>query len=304
MSNTTNNLMMEFYQDRDGIVRIKPPFWNEPVLKNHVIDPLLIMASSENTDWSKMYTRIIVTGGVEEWMPDSGSTSDKIDILTPVGVYVGSLTGKDKAKWADYTSEGIIPSAYGTVTIDDGSGGGGGSSSSSYSTSNVPDSIRSQNKKAKMDYCFPNGWPKNTSEAESYLGTANITVRDKQGNKQQRSLKVHRAVVKEVEDIFNEIFSSGFCAYEVGCFRSWEPLGGGSISQHSYGLAIDINPTENYMIRSSGVVVAGSFYKPGSNKYSMPADGPCVQAFKKRGWDWGGNWKSSKDYMHFSFCGG
>ena len=128
MSNTTNNLMMEFYQDRDGIVRIKPPFWNEPVLKNHVIDPLLIMASSENTDWSKMYTRIIVTGGVEEWMPDSGSTSDKIDILTPVGVYVGSLTGKDKAKWADYTSEGIIPSAYGTVTIDDGSGGGGGSS--------------------------------------------------------------------------------------------------------------------------------------------------------------------------------
>ena len=130
MSNTTNNLMMEFYQDRDGIVRIKPPFWNEPVLKNHVIDPLLIMASSENTDWSKMYTRIIVTGGVEEWMPDSGSTSDKIDILTPVGVYVGSLTGKDKAKWADYTSEGIIPSAYGTVTIDDGSGGGGGSENS------------------------------------------------------------------------------------------------------------------------------------------------------------------------------
>lgn len=133
---------MEFYQDRDGIVRIKPPFWNEPVLKNHVIDPLLIMASSENTDWSKMYTRIIVTGGVEEWMPDSGSTSDKIDILTPVGVYVGSLTGKDKAKWADYTSEGIIPSAYGTVTIDDGSGGGGGSGNSQNAGSGT----------------VPNGW--------------------------------------------------------------------------------------------------------------------------------------------------
>ena len=142
MSNTTNNLMMEFYQDRDGIVRIKPPFWNEPVLKNHVIDPLLIMASSENTDWSKMYTRIIVTGGVEEWMPDSGSTSDKIDILTPVGVYVGSLTGKDKAKWADYTSEGIIPSAYGTVTIDDGSGGGDGSGNSQNAGSGT----------------VPNGW--------------------------------------------------------------------------------------------------------------------------------------------------
>jgi hypothetical protein len=28
-----------------------------------------------------------------------------------------------------------------------------------------------------------------------------------------------------------------------------------------------------------------------------------VKAFAKRGWKWGGNWKSLKDYQHFSKSG-
>ena len=131
MANTTNNLMMEFYQDRDGIIRIKPPFWNEPVLKNHVIDPMMVISSSESTDWTKYYTRIIVTGGVEEWMPESGSSSSKVDLLTPVGVYLGSLTDKDQAKWADYTSEGERGSSYRQITVNGGSGGTATTSNSS-----------------------------------------------------------------------------------------------------------------------------------------------------------------------------
>lgn len=117
LSNTTQSLMMEMYQDRDGIVRIKPPFWNEPVLKNHVIDPMMILSAQESTDWNKYYTRIIVTGGVEEWM-DSGTTAEKVDLITPVGVYLGSLTDKSSAKWADYTSEGDMPSSYGDTYGD------------------------------------------------------------------------------------------------------------------------------------------------------------------------------------------
>lgn len=302
MSNTANNLMMEFYQDRDGIVRIKPPFWNEPVLKNHVIDPMMIISSSETTDWTKMYTRVIVTGGVEEWMPESGSTATKVDLLTPVGVYLGSLSDKGKAKWADYTSEDQTPSAYGTVYVDDNGNVVNGGSGGSVAT-DVPSDVRSKTKSEKMAWCFPSGEPKNTAQARQYLATANITIRDKSGNTQKRTLQVHKSIVKDVESIFSEIYNSGFCAYDVGSFREWEVLGGGTVSQHCYGLAIDINPTENYMIRN-GSIVAGSFWNPGSNKYSMAADGPCVKAFKAHGWDWGGNWRNSKDYMHFSFCGG
>ena len=136
MSNTTNNLMMEFYQDRDGIVRIKPPFWNEAVLKDHVIDPMMIISSSETTDWTKYYTRIIVTGGVEEWMPESGSTATKVDLLTPVGVYLGSLTDKSQAKWADYTSEGERGSSYREVSVTVGGQTSGGADGNSLMSSN------------------------------------------------------------------------------------------------------------------------------------------------------------------------
>ena len=35
----------------------------------------------------------------------------------------------------------------------------------------------------------------------------------------------------------------------------------------------------------------------------ITAKGPVVAAFKKAGFTWGGNWKSLKDYMHFSISG-
>jgi hypothetical protein len=36
----------------------------------------------------------------------------------------------------------------------------------------------------------------------------------------------------------------------------------------------------------------------------MIGDGDAVvEAFEKIGWKWGGNWKSAKDYQHFSESG-
>ena len=32
----------------------------------------------------------------------------------------------------------------------------------------------------------------------------------------------------------------------------------------------------------------------------VTADGPVVRAFARIGWEWGGSWRHSKDYMHFS----
>lgn len=75
-----------------------------------------------------------------------------------------------------------------------------------------------------------------------------------------------------------------------------------SRSHHSYGTAIDINWEENYMIKGEKVI-AGKLYKPEDNRYSMPSNGIVVTTFKEHGWVWGGDWKSSKDYMHFSFLG-
>lgn len=101
LNNVSSNLLMEFFQDKDGVIRLKPPFWNEPVLKSHIIDPIMIKSGSENTNWNSLYTRVISQGGVEEWQTDAVSTS-KPDLLTPVGVYVGNLKDKSKGQWADY----------------------------------------------------------------------------------------------------------------------------------------------------------------------------------------------------------
>lgn len=73
-------------------------------------------------------------------------------------------------------------------------------------------------------------------------------------------------------------------------------------SQHSYGLAIDINPRQNPMIRgdyldppNSRTWLARERYWPGM----MHEDG-AVPAFTAEGFYWGGRWKTLLDYMHFS----
>jgi hypothetical protein len=35
----------------------------------------------------------------------------------------------------------------------------------------------------------------------------------------------------------------------------------------------------------------------------ITATGPVVAAFRAVGWTWGGDWRSPKDYMHFSSTG-
>ncbi len=56
------------------------------------------------------------------------------------------------------------------------------------------------------------------------------------------------------------------CAYEYW----WRPE---NTSEHKWGLAIDINPNENYMVTCDGVIVAGSFWDQVNNLYSVPEKG-------------------------------
>jgi D-alanyl-D-alanine carboxypeptidase-like protein len=79
-----------------------------------------------------------------------------------------------------------------------------------------------------------------------------------------------------------------------------------TLSQHAYGLAVDINPIENPFVENGYV----------RNRYSRPyrdrsrtAPGMIhegdivVRSFAAIGWGWGGHWTSGQDYMHFSATG-
>ena len=79
-----------------------------------------------------------------------------------------------------------------------------------------------------------------------------------------------------------------------------------SWSQHAFGRAVDINPVENPYVGLS----CGRSRDPRSKPYLdrsrlrrgmvTPA---VVAAFKSIGWGWGGDWTTTKDYMHFSANG-
>jgi hypothetical protein len=80
-----------------------------------------------------------------------------------------------------------------------------------------------------------------------------------------------------------------------------------TLSQHSYGWAIDINPLQNPYVRNDGTVlraIALPFRNRSLHRKGMIHEGDVVvRSFARIGWEWGGHWHTLKDYMHFSLTG-
>lgn len=146
------------------------------------------------------------------------------------------------------------------------------------------------------------------AEADANMRTVNVPVWKINSNGEkyptQMGVTVNKAIASQVEEIFTEIFGGDerFPIKSLGGY-SWRSTATGSRSQHSYGTCIDINPDENYCIYKSGSHT-GKYWKPYEDVYSITPDGDVMRAFKSRGWTWGGEWNSLKDYMHFSYLGG
>lgn len=123
------------------------------------------------------------------------------------------------------------------------------------------------------------------------------------------SLTIHAALAEDVKQIFTEIYNDPeqFPIADLGGY-AWR--GDSATGEHNCGTAIDINASQNYQIRD-GQVLAGSYWKPGEDPYSIPENGSVVRIFAEHGWSWGGNawaWDAdpstgNHDYMHFSYMG-
>ena len=140
------------------------------------------------------------------------------------------------------------------------------------------------------------------AEASSHMKTISIRVWDinSAGNKYPKTvyLTVNEKIAPTVKQMFKEIFKSKerIPIHSIGGY-SWR----GGRSEHNEGLAIDINPVENYMI-DDGVIQAGSFWSPKTNPYSIPLKCDMVKIMQKYGF-YRGFWGNRKDYMHFSYFG-
>ncbi len=138
-------------------------------------------------------------------------------------------------------------------------------------------------------------------------------------------LLVHRDVADDIVGVFRTLYRERFPMEQMviagdydpdapstgdgngtGAFHCRPTTGGSSYSQHAFGLAIDVNTFQNPYEKGTVVLpeLASSYLARDRVRPGMiVADGPVVRAFAGIGWEWGGAWRTLKDYQHFSLNG-
>jgi hypothetical protein len=142
-------------------------------------------------------------------------------------------------------------------------------------------------------------------------------------------LVVNEEVAHDVVWVFHRLFDARFPIHRIGLPPRYRPPRAsdwyntrdlsaafncrpatgnhGTLSQHSYGWAIDVNPLENPYVGPDGKVLRRAA-KPYLDRTLRtpgmihPGD-IVVRSFAAIGWSWGGDWDTIKDYMHFSLTG-
>jgi hypothetical protein len=134
-------------------------------------------------------------------------------------------------------------------------------------------------------------------------------------------LVVHADVADDIVEVFARLFDVGYpirrmeriehyggddgasmAADNTSGFNCRAITGGGALSVHSWGKAIDINPVENPYVR--GDVVLPEAGRPFVDRSSsrpgvIVAGDVVVETFAAIGFVWGGDWTRLKDYQHF-----
>ena len=124
-----------------------------------------------------------------------------------------------------------------------------------------------------------------------------------------RTLFEHHYPIARMQliDDFGGDDNASMLANNTSCFndrpKSWSRT---EKSRHALGLAVDINPFYNPLVRVRGGVVHVS--PPESRAfadrtqvfdYKISKTDLCYREFVARGFRWGGSWASSQDYQHF-----
>jgi hypothetical protein len=152
-----------------------------------------------------------------------------------------------------------------------------------------------------------------------------VTFRGFDGRAHTGELLVNRAVAADVVTVFRRVFEAGFPIERMrvttveerdavptgdgnntGAFTCRSAVGTSRWSEHAFGRAIDVNPFQNPYVKGRLVLpeLATAYTARDRGLPGMiTAAGPVVAAFRAVGWQWGGGWRSSKDYMHFSVNG-
>lgn len=136
---------------------------------------------------------------------------------------------------------------------------------------------------------------------------------------------VNRAIAQDVVAILRRLYEAGYPiermvlvdeydaddetsmrANNSSAFNYRHTPGGTRLSAHSRGMAVDINPLYNPYVKRypDRVYVAPAtateyVNRHGAFPYKIDRDDLCCRLFLERGFEWGGDYKTIKDYQHF-----
>ena len=174
---------------------------------------------------------------------------------------------------------------------------------------------------------YGKSWKRGCPVPMSDLRYLKIPYKNFGGKSKIGEMIVNKDVAKEVIDIFDKLYRHNYPIRQMklvsdfgaddwrsiesdntSAFNCRPVTGGRKWSNHSYGRAIDINPLENpYISRSGKIAHKLSLQYRKRVRHGNSAEQRAiilkndyiVKLFKARGWRWGGDWHSVKDYQHF-----
>ena len=190
-----------------------------------------------------------------------------------------------------------------------------------FTTQEIPDSIwtRMQGR----------SYPQECGIARSELRYLELSHYDFDGQEHIGQMVCNRQIADDLLYIFRKLYEA---EYPIGrmrliddydasdqhsmadnntsCFCYRRIAGSNSLSKHSRGMAVDVNPLYNpcLYVRSGRVLPpeGKAYAHDRAKRKDIPgkidtAD-LCYRLFLSRGFRWGGSWRSLKDYQHFELC--
>lgn len=169
----------------------------------------------------------------------------------------------------------------------------------------------------------------------SYVDNPNISLDDLRylsllyvdfnGDTKHGEMICNKSIAQDLLEIFYELYNNDYrlesvklidefdgddtksmLANNTSCFNYRVVEGSKKLSNHAYGLAVDINPFYNpYITYKDGVTKispAGSEAYADRTldfPYKIDENDLAYKLFTQHGFKWGGNWNSVKDYQHF-----
>lgn len=170
-----------------------------------------------------------------------------------------------------------------------------------------------------------NSYPADCSVPRDELRLVRVLHVDFEGATRVGELVCHRTIARELAELFRALYEAGYpiermvlvdaydaddersmAANNTSCFNFRRIAGSNRLSKHAQGLAVDINPLYNpCVVRRDGRTIvqpaAGAPYADRSRSFPgrIDRDDLCYRLFRERGFTWGGDWRSLKDYQHF-----